>query len=69
MPVPPHLKEAHECGDCSYYIGPDEGKGRCKMYDYAVDEDEVCDSWTAGKVEDATRRLWARHRRRLAKEA
>ncbi len=65
MSKPPNLKEAHECGDCSYYMGPQEGKGKCNMYDYPVDEDDVCDSWVAGDLKDATKRAWAKHRRRL----
>jgi hypothetical protein len=65
---PPNLKEAHECGDCAYYQGPEDGDGRCKMYDYPVSDDEVCDSWEASDVRDATKRAWKKHRKRL-KEA
>jgi hypothetical protein len=69
MTKPPNLKAAHECGDCRYYVGPQEGQGRCKMYNWVVGEDEVCDSWEAGNPKDAAKRLWASHRRRLAKDA
>ncbi len=65
--TPPNLKEAHECGDCSYYSGPQEGQGHCKMYDYSVGEDEVCDSWVPGDPKDAAKRAWKAHRRRLEK--
>jgi hypothetical protein len=68
--VPPNLKDAHECGDCAYFEGPDDGQGHCTMYkNYPVGDDEVCDSWIAGDVKDATRRAWAKHRRNLAKGA
>jgi hypothetical protein len=62
---PPNLKDAHECGDCNYFRGPDEGDGQCMMYDYPVSDDEVCDSWVAGDLKDATKRAWAKHRKRL----
>jgi len=66
---PPNLKDAHECGDCKYFEGPAEGDGKCLMYGgYPVSDDDVCDSWVAGELKDATRRSWVKHRRRL-KEA
>jgi hypothetical protein len=67
MSTPPNLKEAHECGDCRYYIGPEDGMGRCSKYNYGVNDDEVCDSWEPGNPKDAAKRAWARHRKRLAK--
>ncbi len=62
---PPNLRETKSCNNCSYFNGSD----LCKMYDYPVDEDDLCDSWAAGaeehSEEDQKKRLWAAHRRRL----
>lgn len=63
--APPNLKEAHECGDCKYYEGPQTGDGHCTMYDYPVSDEEVCDSWTAGAA--GSSRAWAKHRRNMAR--
>ena len=63
---PPNLKEAHECGDCRFFIGPEEGSGKCTKYSYAVDDDQVCDSWAAGDLKYATKRAWSKHRKTLA---
>jgi hypothetical protein len=65
---PTNLKDAHECGTCRWYSGPQEGRGVCKtpkFLNYSVGEDEVCDEWEAGHPEAQARYLWAKHRRRL----
>lgn len=62
---PPHLKAAAACGDCKYF----DGNGECLMYRYPVDDDEHCDSWVPADPKEAAKRMWATHRRRLAKGA
>jgi hypothetical protein len=63
--VPPNLKAAQACGDCKYY----DNKGECLMYEYPVDDEEHCDSWTPADPKEATKRAWGVHRRRLQRSA
>jgi hypothetical protein len=39
--------------------------GKCTKYDYPVSDDDVCDSWEAGELKDATKRAWSKHRKRI----
>jgi hypothetical protein len=59
---PPHLKECHCCEDCKHY----NGHGKCLLYEWPVEDHNTCDSFEAIPKTEATKRLWAAHRRRLA---
>jgi hypothetical protein len=59
---PPNLHVCHQCAECAHY----DGRGMCLLYNYAVQDDEVCDSFKALPKDEASKRLWAAHRRRIS---
>lgn len=62
---PPGFKELPKaCADCKHF----NGKDLCQLYNYPVDDEDTCDSFTPGPEDEATNRLWKAHRRRLSKE-